>query len=229
MVRVNPPVGSALVASSGSRLVLSRSTVFNFVTGAGTSSAAVGADQVVLPPVVPMATPRFAQGPDGVVLMTNSINGDGPAPDCNCTAREHLAWLLPNALTSTIDNGVSTDVESYATMQILGGLCHQCMPTYIVLPSLATWVDAKTALVAAPESGPTANQAIPAIRVVTRDPVAYPSKRRFVPDQAETPAGNFAVERIALTSSNGFGYLLVANAQGNDIHISIFDPRCEAQ
>ena len=127
------------------------------------------------------------------------------------------------------DVNVAVDLEGYTSPRVGGGVCHQCNPNYVTLPSLATWLDAKTALLVAPSSGPPANQAVPAVRVVERDPIASAPNRRFVPAATETPAGNFASDRIALASSNGFGYLLVASGAGTDVHLSIFDPRCDVR
>ena len=229
MYRVSAPPGSALVASSGSRLVLDRGAVVNLVTGAGTPSAQVDGDQALVPGFAAFSAPRFAQGPDGVVLLTAPIIADGPPPDCDCTTHEHLHWVLPNAVAKATDVNVAVDLEGYTSPRVGGGVCHQCNPNYVTLPSLATWLDAKTALLVAPSSGPPANQAVPAVRVVERDPIASAPNRRFVPAATETPAGNFASDRIALASSNGFGYLLVASGAGTDVHLSIFDPRCDVR
>lgn len=229
MVRVNAPPGSVLAGSSGSRLLVDRATVFNVITGAGTPSAELQADQALQPPWLAFSVPRFAQGPDGVVLLTAPIIADPPLPDCNCTTHERLAWILPNAVANGVDAYQAIDGEGYTSPQLDGGTCHQCVPNYVTLPSLATWIDAKTVLLAAPASGPPPMQALTAVRVLSRDPLAANGRRRFVPAATETPSGNFAVDRIALASSNGLGYLLVADAQGDNVNLSIFDPRCDTK
>jgi hypothetical protein len=227
MYGVDAPAGSTLVAASGSRLLLERGLLFNVVTGAATPSAKVEADQMIAPPFAAFVPPRFAFGPDGVVLLTAPIIADAPPPDCNCRTDERLQWVLPNAVATNLD-AVALDIEGYVSPE-MGTTCRVCNPTYVTLPSLSTWIDAKTALVVAAQSGSAAQQTVPAVRVIERDPLAVPANRRFVPAVTETPAGNFATDRIALTSANGFGYLVVADGSGDDVYLSIFDPRCDVK
>lgn len=214
----NVPPGSSLVASSADRLIAYRFPAsLNLVPNPAQPAAAAMPDASVDVGPAALAAPRFATGPDGVVAMTLPVD---PAPaDCNCIAEQRLLWLLPNAAATSFDQNQLVAYERYTNpMQTT---CGNCQP--FAIPSLAAWIDAKTILAAAP--GSEGERTRTAVRVLTRDPIAAPATKRFVTVPEEQ--GDFAVHKVALTSSAGFGYLLVANAEGNAVALSLFDPRCE--
>lgn len=216
------PAGAKLVASSGERLVAYRFPVtFDLVSDPGTDRAAVAPPAALAPALPAYLVPSFAQGPGGAVLLAAPVNGD-PAGDCNCTTHQRVQWVLPDAVAAAPLAGALVDPEAYSNpIATPTSPCHTC--AYFVQPSLPAWIDATRALVAAPASDPPANRVRTAVRLVEREPAAAPPKRRFV-----LPAGDFAVDRIALSSSFGLGFLVVADAEGNGPRLSIFDPRCDA-
>jgi hypothetical protein len=221
--------GSRLAASSGNRLVAYRFPItFNLVTEPGTDKATAQADTVLAPPYPGLVVPRFAQGPDGTVLMFGPITSDPPG-DCNCSSRQRMHWVLPNAIQPSVEQSKMVDPEVYSNPWVdpVNTACHTCTGGYFAQPSLAVWVDPRSALVAAPASDPAANRVLTAVRLVERDPLAAPGKRRLVTTAADVPAGNSAVDRIALASSGGFGFLLIADNEGNSARLSVFDPRCD--
>lgn len=221
--------GSRLVASSGGRLLVYRFPVtFNLVTAPGTMEATAQADTALAPPYPGLVLPRFAQGPDGVVLMSGPIVSDPPG-DCNCSSRQRMHWVLPNAVQTTADSNKMVDPEVYSNPWVdAAALCHTCTGNYFNQPSLSAWLDPRSALVAAPASDPPVNRAFTAVRLVERDPLAAPAKRRHVTTAAEMPEGNSAVDRIALVASAGLGFLVIADNEGNGARLSIYDPRCDS-
>jgi hypothetical protein len=224
------PPGATLVASSGARVLAHRfgAQLVNLISDPGSPKAALGPDLVLSPVVPAYVPPRFAQGPDGTVFLTGPVNADPPPPsiDCSCYSHERVQWVLPNALATTLDVSLIVDTEAYASPQTPGGVCHQCNPSYVTLPSLGAWIDGKTLIVAAPASDP--NRGLMSTRVVTRDPIGAPSKRHTTTNPMDVPAGNFAVDHIALVASAGLGYEVLADSMGNQVTLAIFDPRCDA-
>ncbi len=215
----NAPLGSALVASSAGRLVAFRfAATFNLVTNAAQPTVTLGPDAVISPGPAALAAARFASGPDGVLAHTIPVDVN-PA-DCNCVSQQRLVWTLPNAAATAFETGLAIGYESYTNPSACP---RACAP--FPLPSLAAWIDAKTMLTAAP--GSEGQRTLTAVRVLGREPLAAPPLKRFVTVPAEQ--GNFAIHKIALTSSAGFGYLFVADGEGNNVAVSIFDPRCENQ
>ena len=229
MVRVGGvPGGATIVAASGSRLVLYRGpSTFNLVSGAGTPAAVTAGDVGANPGIVPIGKTMFAQGPDGTVMMTAPIVADGPFPDCNCSSHARLQYVFPNAVATATDVNQVLDPEAFTNPQAPGGLCHQCVGDYVRPVTLATWLDRRTVLTAAPFSGAPATRVLTDVRLLGRDPLEGNPKRRFQTKPTDTPKGDFGVDRIALTSSNGVGYLVLADGQGNDVSLSIVDPRCD--
>lgn len=223
------PAGASVVASSGPRLVAYRyPSTFNLVTAPGTANATAQPDLPVGVPVVPLNRATFAQGPDGTLMMTAPIAAD-PMLDCNCTSVTRLAWVFPNAVATATDVNQVVDYEGFVNGQISGGTCHQCTGDYFRPQVLATWLDRRTALTAAPQAGQGAPRTITDLRVLTRDPLGGDGKRRAQTKATDTPKGDFGADRIALTSASGFGYLVLADSQGNDVSLSIVDPRCDAR
>ena len=230
------PGGTTLAASSGARLVVYRAgAVFNLIKAAGTATAAMQADVQLTPPLVAVGAPRFAQSPDGVVAINAPVNVDPavpplPAqPDCNCYTNERLEWVFPSAAATTTDVGQFLDHEGYVNPQVPLAACHVCQGEYVRLPSLATWIDRRSMLTVA-AFGPTSMTRTAAdVRLIGREPGEANPKRRFQTKITDSPSGNFGVDRIALTSSNGIGYLVLADGQGNEFSLSIIDPRCDAR
>ncbi len=223
------PAGSAVVASSGSRLVLDRpvAQVVNLVVDAGTAKVALGGDLAITPPTPPqLAAIRFAQGQDGSVFFDVPIVADPPPPstDCSCYTHQRHQWVLPNGQASATDVSIVADFEAWGTPMLVGGVCHQCNPDYVRLPSMSAWIDAKTSLTVSPASE---NRALAATRVVSRDPLAAPAKRRLVTTAMDMPAGNFATDHLVVTGSGGLGYEVLSDSEGNELTLSIFDPRCD--
>ena len=107
-------------------------------------------------------------------------------------------------------------------------MCRQlCTPNYEGRRFFATWLDHRTALTAAPASNPVGARNVTDVRLLGRDPIEGNPKRRFTTKASEMPKGEFGVDRIALTSSNGIGYLVLADGQGNNVSLSIVDPACD--
>lgn len=221
------PAGATLVASSGPRLVAYRFPItFNLIGSPGTATATAQPDTAIAPPLPAYQVPHFAQGPDGVVVLSAPVNAD-PAGDCNCTSHQRLQWVFPNAIAPTADTNQLADPEGYSNPNATqASPCHTC--TYFAQPSLPAWLDAKSALVAAPASDPAANRTLTAVRLVERDPIATPPKRRASTEPTDVPTGNFAADRIALVASGGLGFLVIADSEGNGSRLSVFDPRCDS-
>ena len=201
---------------------------------AGTEAAAFRPDALLQPAFVPIGPARFTQGPDGVVLMSGPVVADPapvpPAPtDCNCNSHERLQWVFPNAVATTPDTSQLFDHAVYVNPQMPAGTCHQCPLEYVRLPALATWIDKRTVLTAAAFGVLPEARTVTDVRVLARDPFDGYAKRRAQTKATDTPSGSFATDRIALTSSNGIGYLVLADGPGDDVSLSIFDPRCEAR
>ena len=223
------PPGAGLVASSGSRLVLYRyPATFNLVSAAGSSAAATQPDLTLAAPLAAIGAQTFAQGPDGAVMMAVPVALD-PIGDCNCTSRARLQWVFPNAIATATDANQILDPETYTNPQTLGALCNTCALGYFAPRVLATWLDRRSALTAAPGGSGPAPRMLTDVRFLGRDPFDGNPKRRARTKVTETPKGDVTIDRIALTSTNGIGYLVLADGQGNDVSLSIFDPRCDAQ
>ena len=229
------PAGTTLAASSGSRLVVYRfGAVFNLIVGAATKGAALQPDLALQAPLIPIGQARFAQGPDGVVVMNAPIQADPatvpPAlPDCNCQTHARLQWVFPNAIATATDINQILDHEVYVNPQVPAAACHVCTGDYVRFPSLATWIDRRTVLTAGAYGATPTTRTVTEVRLLGREPFEGNPLRLAQTKPTETPSGNFAIDRIALTSSNGIGYLVLADGQGNDVSLSIFDPRCDAR
>jgi hypothetical protein len=223
---VPPDSGSVLVASSGDRLIAHQHpSTYLVIASPGSASARAQATSVVsFPPTT--SFPTFAQGRDGALLLAGALPLDDPN-DCSCASVSRVRWLFANGNESAIDQATAADVESYRNPQTTGQPCHECQDGYFAPTARAAWIDEKTALVATAASDPPSNRGRTAVQVVTRNPVAVGPRRRFVTSADEVPAGNFAVDRIALTADRGIGYLVISDAT-NRTTLSIFDPRCEA-
>jgi hypothetical protein len=234
MIRVSGvPAGSSIVASSGGRVVLYRyPSTFNLIAAAGTPMAAVQGDLALNSPLASLygpSTTGFAQGPDGTVVMTGPVSADSPA-DCNCTTHARLQYVFPNAIATTTDVNEILDPESWVNPgpPAPSPTCRQCASGYEGRRFFATWLDHRTVLTAAPASAPLGARNVTAVRLLGRDPFEANPKRRFTTKPTDTPKGEFGVDRVALTSSNGIGYLLLADGQGNNLSLSIVDPACDA-
>lgn len=238
MYRVVAPANSTIAASSGTRLVIQRyPSTFNLVTGAGTIAAVAQPDVALSPALASIVSSppnnpaaSFTQGPDGQVLMGAPVVADPPLPECGCSSNGRLQWVFANAVATATDVAQVIDVNAWYNPQLAGSLvCHQCPLDYVRTPVRLAWIDGKTAMTATPLSGQAAARAVTDVRVVGRDPVNGYPKRRTQTKATESPNGDFTTDRIALTAASGIGYLVMADAQGNDVSLSIFDPRCEAQ
>lgn len=210
-------------AASGTRLVAMRGAFVSTVNNAGTAEVSQSAETAINPPLFLLAAPRFSQGADGIALLGAPVNLDGATPmgpDCNCNSAARVQWLVSGAEAPAIDVGLFADSETY-TNPVMGA-CHACPAGYFVPRPLVAWVDRKRALVAAPASE---GRPLLSVRLVTRDPLPVTAtKRREVATE-----GNAATDRIALTSAAGYGYLVTANAEGNDPNVTVFDPRCDVK
>jgi hypothetical protein len=223
------PAGSTLVASSGARLVVHRyPSIYNLISAAGTAMGVTQPDLALNLALYPVGPQGFEQGPDGTVMTVAPIQADNPA-DCNCTTHARLQYVFPNAVATATDVNQLLDPEVYVTPQLAGGVCRQCIADYYRPSILATWLDRRTALTAAPASGGPAARTVTDVRMLGRDPLEGNAKRRFQTKATDTPKGEPSVDRIALTSSNGIGYLILADGQGNDVSMSIVDPRCDVE
>jgi hypothetical protein len=222
------PVGSTVVAASGPRLVLYRyPSTFNLLAGAGTAAAATLADVALNPPIFALGPQSFTQGPDGAVVIAAPVAAD-PVGDCNCQSHARLQFVFPNAVAMATDVNQILDPEVWVNPQVAFGACHQCTGTYEARQVLPTWIDRRTVLTAAPATGAAAMRNVTALRALARDPLEANPKRRAQTKATDMPKGELGIDRIALTSSNGIGYLLLADGQGNNMTLSIVDPRCDA-
>lgn len=218
--------GASVVAASGDRLVAYRAPLtFNLIVSPGTATASTQPDLVLNVPAGPIGTTSFAQGPDGAILMAASVVSN-PAGDCNCNSRSRLQWVFANAVAITTDVNQFLDPELFQNPQVPLGLCNQCAAGYYASPVLPTWLDRRSALAASPFSG---DRTVTEVRYLARDPFDGNIKRRAQTRDGGTPKGDFATDRIALTSANGIGYLVLADGEGNDVSVSIVDPRCDAK
>jgi hypothetical protein len=233
MVRVpNVPAGASMVASSGGRVVLWRyPSTFNLIAAAGTPMAAVQGDLPLTPPLgsaFGASTTSFAQGPDGTVLMAGPVPVDSAA-DCNCTTHARLQYVFPNAIATATDVGQSLDPEVWVNAgPPFPCAARTCAASYEGRKFLATWLDHRTALTAAPASNPLGARNVTDVRLLGRDPIEASPKRRFTTKATDMPRGEFGVDRIALTASNGIGYLVIADGQGNNVSLAVVDPACDA-
>ncbi|MBS2016813.1 MAG: hypothetical protein JST00_28265 [Deltaproteobacteria bacterium] len=218
----NVPLGSIAAGSSGTRIVTYRAGVVNIVERAGTATASGQADQAIVPPFGAAIPPTFTQGPDGVVAMAAPVIFNNAPPDCDCITYARVQWLTPNAIATNIDQGFYFHAESYRNPPQPPTSCNSC--GYYTVPSLATWIDGRSLLAAASLSS---DRERTAVRLLTREPFTAPATRRIATRVAQVPKGNSLTDRIALSSSNGFGYLVLADSQGNNTTLSIFDPRCD--
>ncbi len=233
MIRVGGvAAGASVVASSGGRLVLYRyPSTFNLIAGAGTPMAVVQGDLALNPPLASIngpTTSTFAEGPDGTVMMAGPVNAD-PVGDCNCNSHARLEWVFPNAIAATTDVNEFLDPEVWVNPVSgpMPAMCHICAAGYEARRPLATWLDHRSALTAAPASKPLGARNVTEVRFLGRDPFDGNAKRRFTTKVMDTPKGEIGVDRLALTSSNGIGYLVRADGQGNDVTLSIIDPACD--
>jgi hypothetical protein len=226
------PAGSSIVASSGARVVLYRyPSTFNLIAAAGTPMAGVQGDlglNAQLASLYGPTTTGFAQGPDGTVVMTGPVPADSPS-DCDCASHARLQYVFPNAIATTTDVNQILDPEAWVNPgpPFMSPTCRQCAAGYEAPRSLATWLDRRTVLTAAPASKPLGARNVTDVRLLGRDPFETNAKRRFTTKPTDMPKGEFGVDRIALTSSNGIGYLLLADGQGNNLSLSIVDPACD--
>lgn len=218
----NVPPGGAAVASSGTRLVTLRGGAVTIVDRPGTASAVSSGDLGINPGFGPQLAPAVTQGPDGVVALSAPVVQNSAAPDCDCITLVRTQWLLPNAIATALDQNVYVNPEGYRNPPTNPTMCNSC--GYFISPSLATWIDSRSLLVAAAASN---DRERTAVRLLARDPFSSPATRRILTRTTDVPKGNFATDRVALTSSNGFGYLVLSDSQGNGTTVSIFDPRCD--
>jgi hypothetical protein len=192
----------------------------------------VQGDLALNPPLASLygpSTSTFTQGPDGTVIMAAPVAVDNPA-DCNCTTHARLEYVFPNAIAPTTDTGVFLDYEAWVNPgpPFMSVMCRTaCMPNYEARRYLTAWVDHRTALTASPPSNALGARNVTEVRLLGRDPFEGNPKRRFTTNVTDTPKGEFGVDRIALTSSNGIGYLVLADGQGNNVTLSIVDPACD--
>jgi hypothetical protein len=228
------PAGATVAASSGDRIVLWRyPSTFNLVAAAGTPMASVQGDLALSAQFATLYGPAFtsfAEGPDGTVIVAGPVAADSPA-DCNCTTHARLQYVFPNAIATTTDVNQSLDTEAWINPgpPPMTPTCRAlCNPNYEARRYLASWLDRRTALLAAPVSAGVGARNLTDVRMVGRDPFEANPKRHYTTKPTDVPKGEFGVDRIALTSSNGLGYLVLADGQGNNITMSIMDPACDA-
>jgi len=227
------PAGATVAASSGSRIVLYRyPSTFNLVAAAGTPMASVQGDLALNAPLTSLygaTTTSFTQGPDGTVIIAGPVAADSPA-DCNCTTHARLQYVFPNAIATATDVNQIFDTESWVNPgpPPMSPTCRQCAAGYEARRYLVSWLDRRTALMAAPVSAAAGARNVTDVRMVGRDPSESNPKRHYTTKPTDMPKGELGVDRIALTSSNGIGYLVLADGQGNNITLSIMDPACDA-
>jgi hypothetical protein len=219
------PVGSILIASSGARLIATRTayTIFDIIENPGLESARV------LPPIganYPGSSNVPSIGVDratGGIMMASPINGDLPPPDCNCSTTERVRTLFLNATATAIDVTQSLDLERYSVASATPDpMCRNC--TYPNFLARLAPIDNNTALVAtAPQEGPLRARA--SVRLMSmRESPPKVVKRSIFPE-AQAPSGDISTERSALVSMRGLGFLYMSAPPRASI--SIYDPRCD--
>lgn len=211
------PTNAAPVVPSGSRIVIARNdpvaytTYFSFETGAATGNAQNAGEQSTLTgadggagmgPTAAQAT--YAQGADGTVLWNTAtvVLVDGGVP---ALATTRFAWLVSGSTATTFSPSANIDVEVYAAPQPLG----------TPLAGPVAWIDPNTALVLA-----AAHELLTetSVQVAVNAPTtALAAGRRTI-----VPAG---VGSVGAAASNGFGYVLEADATGT-LELHIFAPTC---
>jgi hypothetical protein len=212
--------GGSLVASSGARIVVHRSpSTLNLLDAAGTESGALSPDLGLGPPLVSLGPATFAEGPDGALAVAAAIAAD-PTGSCACTSRARLGFVLANGGATAASGAQLLDLATYTNPQAPSAACHVCAADYVRARPLATWLDARSALTAVPFADARTTTDV---RLAARDPLDANPRRR-----AQIPRGDFSVDRVALASAGGVGYLVRADGQGNDVSVTLFDPRCDA-
>lgn len=217
--------GMLVVGSSGARLMAFRLPgTFNPISDPASALVHLDPDEVLQPPTGSAVFPRFSVGERGVMLA--SFPRRGVPPECNCVTTQRVQWILHSRETTTIDANQIVDTERYTNP--MTGACNVCAAGFFDAPSLTAALDGTRALVAAPASDPAANRVTTAVRLVTREPLAAPPTRRFATSADETPRGDFATEKIALTASAGVGFLVRALGNGSETRVDVVDPSCDA-
>ena len=185
----------------------------------------------LLAAIVPILTAffrrRMNEGADGTLFFTAPVVPEVPT-NCNCTTNARIGWLLPNGFATSLDANLIADVEGWTNPNAPAPniVCRACPAGYFIPTIYGAWVDSKTAVVASPQ---TEARTLAQVRVVTRDPITAPPKRRFVTAATDTPPGNFAIDRVALVSSHGLAWLVLADSVGNDVNVTMLDPACDAK
>jgi hypothetical protein len=214
-----------VVGSSGARLMAFRPPgTFNPISSPASALVRLEPDEVLQPATGSAVFPRFSVGGAGVVLA--SFPRRAVPPECNCVTTQRVQWIVHRRETTAIDANQIVDTETYSN-PMTGG-CNVCAAGFFDAPSLTAPLDATRALLAAPAADPAANRTTTAVRLVTREPLAAPPTRRFTTTATETPRGDFATEKVALTATAGVGFLVRARANGQDARVDVIDPACDA-
>jgi hypothetical protein len=202
----NVPPNSNILAASGSRLVTLRqengasyAAFFSFENAAGTGSAQNSTEQNVLSTMGQTYNPSYlTQSPTGGLLWTTSsvnVPDGGPAT----TVATRLSWVLADQVATTVDATSHVDVSTYNQAGLGADL-----------PGPAAWVDDTTAMVISAVPGNT-SQSLVQVAQKSGTPTIVPNRSfqlAFPPSQ------------LAITSSNGFGYVLTPDqAAGANVHV----------
>jgi hypothetical protein len=212
---VTLPKNSAIVAASGSRLVVFRYNgpvasphlFFSLVTGAGTSASQTGTEQdlAALGPVYP--NPLFAPTPSGGLAMTanfEALDDGGPVG----VKAVRLASVLDGAQATSFVGNQKVDYETYGSS----------FPNESVLGASAA-IDANRsiALAGVRVDGGLATS----VQIVQRVTLG------IVPDSRTTIPGDPG--RWAVAGSNGYGYAFGVESSGSETFPSlyVFAPQCK--
>ena len=208
--------GGVVVAARGEGLVEYRATssraTYNVIVGASVSD-----DETFQPDAgFFIGSPTFGSGPNGSVFVSQPV-ADPPDADCRGTSHASVAWLYPE---TTATGPILTD--KYVANTSTDASCAVYPPAGYVQPdSFATFIDPRTVLLVASHGNPyppgTGDGSADVWLVHGDDPSA---STRVQTD------GSFGSDRIGLTSSSGFGYLVVGDDAGSHLTLTIFDPSC---
>lgn len=140
---------------------------------------------------------QFASGRDGTVFAAASLAAG------SCGSNAIATWIIPDAEALKPGADPLTDLEGYAGGTEIGAVA---------------WLGTTQALVVA---GRTNAPARTSVRVVNR--------AGGVPAGRDKPIENVTinVNKIGAAGSSNFGFVLTADAQGTNMTVRVYDPRCQ--
>lgn len=208
------PPGTTPVAASGGRLVTFRqeggpnwSATMGLETSAATSGAQYGGDQSIAPSFGQNYAPGYLGQGAGGALVYNASALDVPDGGPVRVSAVRVGWMLDDDKGTKIEATTRVDVEKYGGNIGPGN----------DLAGPVSPLDPKRVFVLAASA---ANNSQTAVQVATRDgtPAVIPNRRFVLP---------FAPSQLSAVASNGFGYVLVPDANPEPPVVHIFGSGCD--